>query len=220
MPITLYIAPESPPSRAVMMTCEAIGLDLEYKTIVLENADHLQPSFLKINPQHTVPTLVDENTVIWDSHAIMTYLVSKYAGNDSLYPKNLEQRALVDQRLHFDTGSLFVHLRLYIKKCFSGNREKSVEDHERQTVLDSYNLLEEFLHKSSYMAGNDLTIADFSIITSVTGLNMMVSIDAKLYPRLHIWIKKIESLPYYNKVNEIGLQNLEDFMRNISQDKK
>jgi hypothetical protein len=44
---------------------------------------------------------------LWDSHAINVYLVSKYAKNDNLYPKDLKKRALVDQRLHFDTGVAF-----------------------------------------------------------------------------------------------------------------
>jgi glutathione S-transferase len=42
-----------------------------------------------------------------DSHAINVYLVAKYAKNDNLYPKDLKKRALVDQRLHFDSGVAF-----------------------------------------------------------------------------------------------------------------
>lgn len=58
--------------------------------------------FLKINPLHTVPTLVVDGKAICDSHAIITFLVSKYARDDSLYPKDLFQKALVDQRLFFN----------------------------------------------------------------------------------------------------------------------
>lgn len=58
--------------------------------------------FLKINPLHSVPTLVVEGKAICDSHAIITYLVGKYASDDSLYPKDLYHKALVDQRLLFN----------------------------------------------------------------------------------------------------------------------
>lgn len=54
-----------------------------------------------------MPTLVDNGKVLWDSHAISTYLIGKYAKDDSLYPKDLYQRALIDQRLYFDCGVLF-----------------------------------------------------------------------------------------------------------------
>lgn len=63
-----------------------------------------------MNPQHTVPTLKDGDFVLWDSHAVSTYLVGKYGNDDSLYPKDLEKRAVVDQRLHFDSGILFPRL--------------------------------------------------------------------------------------------------------------
>lgn len=36
----------------------------------------------------------------------MTYLVSAYAKDDTLYPKDIRIRALIDQRLHFDLGTL------------------------------------------------------------------------------------------------------------------
>lgn len=64
-----------------------------------------------MNPQHTVPTLDDNGKVICDSHAINAYLVGKYAKDDSLYPKDLYKRALVDEKVNFDLGVLFPVLR-------------------------------------------------------------------------------------------------------------
>lgn len=36
----------------------------------------------------------------------MGYLVDQYAENDRLYPQNPEARALINQRLYFDFGTL------------------------------------------------------------------------------------------------------------------
>lgn len=65
----------------------------------------------KINPQHTIPVLNDDGFILGDSHAIMCYLSEKYGKNDALYPKDLRKRAVVNQRLYFDTGILFATLR-------------------------------------------------------------------------------------------------------------
>lgn len=54
-----------------------------------------------------MPTLQDGDFVVWDSHAINAYLVGKYGKDDALYPKDLQKRAIIDQRLHFDSGILF-----------------------------------------------------------------------------------------------------------------
>jgi glutathione S-transferase len=52
--------------------------------------------------------LVEEDGfTLWDSHAIMAYLVEKYGKDDSLYPKDLRKRAIINQRLHFENGILF-----------------------------------------------------------------------------------------------------------------
>lgn len=44
------------------------------------------------------------------SRAILSYLVAAYAKSDELYPTDIRVRALVDQRLHFDLGTLYQRL--------------------------------------------------------------------------------------------------------------
>lgn len=41
------------------------------------------------------------------SRVILSYLVSAYGKDESLYPKDFRSRAVVDQRLHFDLGTLY-----------------------------------------------------------------------------------------------------------------
>lgn len=44
------------------------------------------------------------------SRAILAYLVSAYAKDDTLYPHDARTRALVDQRVQFDLGTLYARL--------------------------------------------------------------------------------------------------------------
>ena len=49
----------------------------------------------------------DGNFILNESRPIATYLVSKYGKDDKLYPKDVETRAVVDQRLYFDMGAFY-----------------------------------------------------------------------------------------------------------------
>ena len=48
------------------------------------------------NPMGLVPTLIDENFVLWESNAIVRYLAAKYALG-TLCPSDLGERALAEQ---------------------------------------------------------------------------------------------------------------------------
>ena len=60
-----------------------------------------------MNPQHTVPALVDGDLILNESRPIATYLCAKYGKDDKLYPKDPATRAKVDCALYFDMGTFY-----------------------------------------------------------------------------------------------------------------
>lgn len=119
MPIDLYYCEVSAPCRSVMMTAKMVGVELNLKPLDVIAGEQMKPEFLAINPQHNVPTIDDEGFYLNESRAICAYLVNRYANDDSLYPAEPKERALVDQRLYFDAG-VFYHRfgKLYVRYHF------------------------------------------------------------------------------------------------------
>merc|ERR1719312_394705 len=103
----LYFHPVSPPARS----CEIFLriLKIEHDTIELDfsKKEQFSPEFLKFNPAHCVPTLVDGQLSIWESRAILQYLANQYAPGSSFYPSDPQKRAKIDSLLNWDQGTLW-----------------------------------------------------------------------------------------------------------------
>ncbi|KAH8357788.1 hypothetical protein KR200_009148 [Drosophila serrata] len=196
---TLYGIDGSPPVRSVLLTLKALGLDFDYKIVNLMAGEHLKPEYLKINPLHTVPTLEDDGFYINDSHAINAYLVSKYGKDDSLYPKDLQQRAIVDQRLHYDSNVLVGTGRALTTPLREGKTE--IPRAKFDALEEAYKTLNLFLETNDFVAGKNLTIADFHIIAGLSTTMLMHDVDATKFPKLASWVQRIRQLPYYEEAN-------------------
>ncbi|XP_037949861.1 glutathione S-transferase 1-like [Teleopsis dalmanni] len=203
--VVLYGADISPPVRTCLLTLKALNIPFEYKFVDIVAREHFSEEFIKKNPQHTVPLLEDNGKYIWDSHAICSYLVDKYGQNDKLYPKDLYQRAIVNQRLYFDASILYMALRNVVLPMWRENSNFVPKD-KIMNILECYNLTETFLENRQYIAGDSLTIADFGCLATVSSLNGIIELDKEKYPKTLEWIERLSKLPYYEEGNGKGLR--------------
>ncbi|XP_067630806.1 glutathione S-transferase 1-like [Eurosta solidaginis] len=134
--------------------------------------------FLKVNPNHTIPVLVDQGATLCDSHAIITYMTNQYGQNqhEHLYPKNFIQRAIVDERLYFNNGVLAVARKDFIT-CIVWGEEVAFNRKSIELAHKVYNFLESFLTRRSYVAGEYLTLADIAINAHLITLHKLVAVE-------------------------------------------
>ncbi|XP_030387164.1 glutathione S-transferase 1-like [Scaptodrosophila lebanonensis] len=211
--VTLYGLDASPPVRAVLMTLKALDLNYDYVLVNILAGEHLAPHYIEKNPQHTVPTLEDNGHFLWDSHAIMPYLVDKYAKNGALYPKDAYQRAIVNQRLHFDSGMMFIGALRNIVRPLLFMNETEIPQSRINALDEVYGFVETFLAENDYVAGMELTIADFSFVSTLTSLETFLEIDASKYGKLTAWLERMKQLPYYDEANGSGVAQFSGLMR-------
>ncbi|XP_049875204.1 glutathione S-transferase 1-like [Pectinophora gossypiella] len=212
--LVLWQLTGSPPSWAVIVMAELLGLELELKTIEFHNLEHKTPEFRKLNPMGTVPVIKDGDFVISESHTIMKYLLEKYgnAKQKALYPSDLEQRALVDQAMYFDTGVAFIRVKnIALPSVFEGLdglTPRLIKDTE-----DVYDIVEMYLNGRDFVAASTFTLADISLGCTVHALDNFYALDAKKFPRTFAWMERLRAMPNFSKVVLPGAQTLGVFVK-------
>ncbi|XP_060880760.1 uncharacterized protein LOC132952466 [Metopolophium dirhodum] len=203
--INLYYDPISPPCRAVLLTLEALNLKFNLIYIHLLDSEQLTENFRKINSLHTVPVIEEGDFVLSDSHAIIVYLVREYGGKDDhpLYPNDPEIQAQVNQRLYFDDGTLYLAFRRQYNPWIYRNIPKTEEGENK--IHEALRFLENVLKKSPWAAGESMTVADFSLVASISTFKV-AGVDLKKYDNINEWFTKCENkMDGYKEANQAGI---------------
>ncbi|KAF5287201.1 hypothetical protein FQA39_LY16020 [Lamprigera yunnana] len=201
MSIDFYYTPGSGPCRIVELVAKTVGVKLVQKPLDLMKKEQLSPEFVKINPQHCVPTIVDNDLVLWESNVIATYLLEQYSKDDSLYPKDTKKRALVDQRLYFNNGVLAQRFGEYYYPIMMTGAAPDLEKYKR--MEEALEFLNTFLKSQEFVAGNNLTVADYVISTTITTF-LVAKFDISPYKDVEKWYKKVKGIiPGFGEFNDV-----------------
>ncbi|KAI1333067.1 glutathione S-transferase [Xylariaceae sp. FL0255] len=100
-PIKIWLTPPGPNPWMVVVICEKLGLNYEFE--VFEFKDIKSMPFIGINPNGRVPAIEDPNTgvTLWESGAIIQYLVEQYDIQKKLMYDTLVERHQLNQWLQF-----------------------------------------------------------------------------------------------------------------------
>ncbi|XP_034240494.1 glutathione S-transferase 1-like isoform X2 [Thrips palmi] len=205
--VLLYHFPPSAPSRFALMTMRTLGIDVEIKNLNLLQKEQFNEEFLKINPQHCVPTIDDDGFYLWDSHAIATYLVGKYGQDSGLYSEDLKERAKVDSMLYFEATVLFARLRALCVPFIFGSASSVPED-LKLNVKDAFNTLNTLLNGKTWLVGERLTVADIANAAAVSNA-VVVGYNLSQHPNVDPWYKRCQTSI---KGFEENLKGADDFV--------
>uniref|UniRef100_A0A182RYP2 glutathione transferase n=1 Tax=Anopheles funestus TaxID=62324 RepID=A0A182RYP2_ANOFN len=182
----LYSDIISPPCQNVLLVAKKLDISLNVKRSDLDDAADIA-ALTKLNPQHTIPTYVDDGHVIWESYAIAIYLVENYGKDDKLYPKDPKVRSVVNQRLFFDIGTLYKNVLACIDAKID---EKKVPEKLQGKLQAALDLTEKFVTERSFIAADHLTLADIFVLGSITTLEWL-KYDLERYPGIRGWVTKV-----------------------------
>src|SRR5689334_5659889 len=149
--------------RQVLALAKHLGIDAEYIQAVKQLKT---PEYAALNPNMRAPTLVDGDTVLWESSAIMAYLCIK-AGSD-MWPAHApaEQvevlRWITWNDCHWAPVLGPFYFQHIVKKTFNlGAPDREALKSEVEGVRKQAGILDAHLRARECVACNRVTIADF-----------------------------------------------------------
>jgi glutathione S-transferase len=205
----LYFHPASTTSRPIMLFAAENRIALDEQVVDLFTGEHYKQPFEAINPNHLVPVLEDGAFRLTESSAILKYLADK--SNSALYPKDLQQRARVNERMDWINTQLcrdFAYGLVY-PQIFPLHKRRSDEAHEatlawgKERAQGWLKVLDQNIlgPDNAYVCGNAITIADY-YGASFVALGELIGSDYSAHPNVQRWLARMKQLPSWKRVNE------------------
>ena len=150
----------SPNPTKVALFLEEAALPYEAIPIDTRKGDQFKPAFAAVNPNGKVPAIVDGDTTVFDSNAILLYLAEK---TGKFLPKPAARGELLSWLMFVASGvgpfsGQAVHFRHHAT-------EKVPYAHNRYQfeAQRHYGILNDRLAKHKYMVGDTYTIVDMDV---------------------------------------------------------
>mgnify|MGYP001817882812 CR=1 FL=1 len=88
----IYADPISVNCRKVISGLKLMGIEYQLEYVDYFKGEHKNPEYLAINPNGSMPSMVDDGFTLWESNAILQYVADKYDKHE-FYPTDLKLRA-------------------------------------------------------------------------------------------------------------------------------
>ena len=200
---TLYHYPLSPFSRKVRLCLAEKKIEV---VLVEERYWEQDPDFMRRNPAGKVPVLKMNGRTMSDSVAICEY-IEETNPTPALLPKTAdarcEARRLVgwfDDKFYHDVTTKLTGERVYRKIMGTGYPDSTNVKAGARAIKYHLDYMARLLEERRWLAGNDMTMADFAAAAQLSCLDYTSDVDWNRHEALKDWYAKIKSRPAFRNI--------------------
>jgi glutathione S-transferase len=199
----LYHFPLSPFSRKVRLVLAEKGIEVE---LIEERYWELRPEFLRMNPSGKVPVLKTKKITLAESSAICEYLEDIHP-EPALMPVDTERRAEMrrlvgwfDDKFYREVTVNLLGERLQKKLMGGGYPESKNVKAGSKNIRYHLKYMSYLLDRRRWLAGDRMTLADFSAAAQISCLDYISDVDWNSYDLVKDWYAKIKSRPAFRSL--------------------
>lgn len=200
--IDLYAAGTSNGMRA-RIALEECGLEYRWHPIDLTKGEHKSPQFLALNPDGQIPVMVDDavpgggKITLSQSSAIMMYCAER-AGK--FIPADPAKKAAMLQA--YMSASTDITPMFGVVNALLRAKEPAAETF-RQRLREYFKVWDERLTKRRYAAGDEVTLADFSLYAGYWRTKGALPDVIAGLPNLERWAAEIAARPAIQRATKL-----------------
>jgi glutathione S-transferase len=198
--LKLYHATGSRSCRVRWLLAE-LGLECELVTLGLRDGATRTPEYLAKNPLGKVPTLEDGALVLYESGAIVEYLLEQY-GRGRLAPApGSPERPLFLQWLHWSEATLMPPLadvlsqRIFLPEAL---RQPALRDAARERFRRALAVIEAALAGREYLLASGFSAADVMAAYAAQLAKQVGELPPEL-PRVTAWLERLSQRPAFRQ---------------------
>ncbi len=197
--ITLYHSPRTRSTR-IYWLLEELGIPYDIKQVAFVPPVPPGKPFAQGTPAGKFPTIEDGDLVLFESGAILEYLIERYGKGQLAPAPGTPLRGPFLQWVHFAEATAFPPLGNIAWHTFKGDIESvadAVADYRRweEAALD---VLERTLAGKDYLLGSQFSGADIMMGYTVECAKWF-GILGDQYPNLMAYAKRVEARPAFRK---------------------
>ena len=156
------------------------------------------PAYRALNPNGLVPTLVDGDTVIWESNAIVRYLAAKYCA-DRLWDTDPAKRSLADRWMEWgkSTGApATMGLFFATVRTEPAQRDTAAIERLTEAAAKVWTFLEAQLADQPYLAGDRLSMGDIPM-GALAHRYFQMDVARPVLPNVAAWYERLTQRSAY-----------------------
>ena len=161
----LYARRTSSNSQKVLWFLGELGLKYEFVATGGDAGGLRDAEYLAMNPNGMVPTLVDGDLAVWESHAILRYLAAAH-GPETYWSEDPAARSWIDRWMDWSQSQFDASfMNLFWGYWRTPEAERNSEANRKQVNLCRYYMsnLDQALDGHAYVVGDQLSLADIPI---------------------------------------------------------
>ena len=184
----------TPNGRKVSIMLEECGLPYTVHPIDITKGEQLRPEFLEISPNNKIPAIVDRDSgqSVFESGAILIWLAER---TGLFLPSAPAARIATLEWLMFQMGGVGPMLgQAHHFLRFNPGKAPYAEERYGAEARRLYGVLDRRLAEVPYLAGQDLTIADFATWPWLSRWEWQ-GIDMAAFPHVRRWYLELAARP-------------------------